>query len=772
MGEAMKTLLSLSFSGAILFLIVFSVVRFGRSRLSRRWQYYIWLLVVLRFLVPFTFTHTLTGYLFRGAEMMAEQSAQTERKENDRQNPTAEPNDGESQSASDYGTEDGESGETKPAGMTESGGTTSAGDMTDNGGKQDRAADSLTESTGQESAAKETSVSGGRPGPSFWLAAIWAIGAFGLLVHKITVYRSYMRFLKAGNKEVSELATLNLLAEEAERLGIRRTIELYRNPAVTSPVMAGAFRPRIVIPDRAITEKELICIFAHELVHLKYCDLFYKWLVQITICIHWFNPFVWLLGKEVNKRCELACDEKVIGALDNTARKDYGDTLLSFLERGGTYPNPTAAITLTEGAEQLIERLGAIMDYRKKSKLVIILTTALTVALCFFFSGIGAYAGQRDVEKETTGTEREGRETETTGTEREERKAETAWEDDEYSILYDEDANTYYILVDGAAIEDRPSGVASGWEAFAIVLVRKSGYAAFTFGYPFMKPQFLEELESQCMEAVDNGWISEAEAELVRKAAVSIAVDEGILEEEDYLYTDDIKIREIAEEERENLSQEDAEHTERRYSYYQRAQYEEPYLIEFGWNLAEEDAQFYAHTELLLKDRSRMTVYFAKEAEEWMEDAAAMEAAAGLLEEMKQTARSRFGMEMERPFIVRMIELPPDEIEEFARRAFESKNIADFSAVLEQLPEEEKKEYCEKSYENDAIDFFSILIAVVDVDYVKDFVEKSYDRNEMDYFVLSAGCLPEAARKALMKRALQENREDFYYMLKNMAGKE
>ena len=304
------------------------------------------------------------------------------------------------------------------------------------------------------------------------------------------------------------------------------------------------------------------------------------------------------------------------------------------------------------------------------------------------------------------------------------------------------------------------------------MLVRKSGYAAFTFGYPFMKPQFLEELESQCMEAVDNGWISEAEAELVRKAAVSIAVDEGILEEEDYLYTDDIKIREIAEEERENLSQEDAEHTERRYSYYQRAQYEEPYLIEFGWNLAEEDAQFYAHTELLLKDRSRMTVYFAKEAEEWMEDAAAMEAAAGLLEEMKQTARSRFGMEMERPFIVRMIELPPDEIEEFARRAFESKNIADFSAVLEQLPEEEKKEYCEKSYENDAIDFFSILIAVVDVDYVKDFVEKSYDRNEMDYFVLSAGCLPEAARKALMKRALQENREDFYYMLKNMAGKE
>ncbi len=71
-------------------------------------------------------------------------------------------------------------------------------------------------------------------------------------------------------------------------------------------------------------------IFVHELIHYKQRDMFYKWLIQIVVCAHWFNPFVYLLEKEVNKSCELSCDEKVISVLDDKARREYGDTLISF----------------------------------------------------------------------------------------------------------------------------------------------------------------------------------------------------------------------------------------------------------------------------------------------------------------------------------------------------------------------------------------------------------------------------------------------------------
>ena len=56
--------------------------------------------------------------------------------------------------------------------------------------------------------------------------------------------------------------------------------------------------------------------------------MFYKWLVQFTICLHWFNPLVYLMGREVNNACEFSCDEAVIKNLDNDGIKAYGNTLL------------------------------------------------------------------------------------------------------------------------------------------------------------------------------------------------------------------------------------------------------------------------------------------------------------------------------------------------------------------------------------------------------------------------------------------------------------
>ena len=316
--EFMKMLLSLSFSGTCLFLLVMMIVRLARNRLSRRWQYYIWLLVVLRFLVPVTFPNTVTGQLFQNVEQaVAGRHA--------------------ADSAAGGGAEDIEEIAASKA-WSEEGQEDTADKIKNGEGQPDKAEGGgpavLSEPVRLQeelTVTFEEDASSGIPGGFLlWLFVIWAVGAFGLLMRKITVYQSYMRFLKSGNVEVSDPAMLNLLAEAEEALGIGRTIELYRNPMIASPIMTGFFRPGIVMPDKKMTDKELNCVFTHELVHFKYRDMFYKWLVQVTICVHWFNPFVWLLGKEVNRRCELSCDEKVVGALSAQARKDYGDTLLSF----------------------------------------------------------------------------------------------------------------------------------------------------------------------------------------------------------------------------------------------------------------------------------------------------------------------------------------------------------------------------------------------------------------------------------------------------------
>ncbi len=197
---------------------------------------------------------------------------------------------------------------------------------------------------------------------------IWSVFALVLFVRKITIYQGFIQYIKAGSTEVSDIKTLNLLSDCEEKLNIKTRVELSRNPLIASPIMIGFFRARIVLPACELDDKELSYIFVHELIHYKQRDMFYKWLIQIVVCAHWFNPFVYLLEKEVNKSCELSCDEKVISILDDKARREYGDTLISFLQSNNLYKSSLASVTLTEGAEQLKERLGAIMKFKKNQK--------------------------------------------------------------------------------------------------------------------------------------------------------------------------------------------------------------------------------------------------------------------------------------------------------------------------------------------------------------------------------------------------------------------
>lgn len=59
------------------------------------------------------------------------------------------------------------------------------------------------------------------------------------------------------------------------------------------------------------------------------------------------------MNREVNRVCELSCDEAVIKSLDEGGRRAYGDTLLNAVEIGGNYKNSLATVTLNESTELL-----------------------------------------------------------------------------------------------------------------------------------------------------------------------------------------------------------------------------------------------------------------------------------------------------------------------------------------------------------------------------------------------------------------------------------
>ena len=419
MNEFIKILLSLSVSGALLLLLILGLKPLYKNKFSKRWQYYIWIVVALRFLLPFTPDTTIIGSLFEKFDTTAITN----------EIPT----------------------------------TPNVPVPADTGNSKAEPIQTNREIT---TAAMREPVN-----KYVCLFFIWSALALVLFVRKVTVYQGFIQYIKAGNKEVSDIKILNLLSDCEEKLNIKTRVELSCNPLIASPMLIGFFRPRIILPAHEWEDKELSYIFVHELIHYKQRDMFYKWLIQIVVCVHWFNPFVYLLEKEVNKSCELSCDEKVISVLDDKARREYGDTLISFLKSNNLYKSSLASVTLTEGAEQLKERLGAIMKFREKSKVIIAITTIFTVAACVCFFVTGAYAAPSVA------------------------NGMKPWVNSEILNEILTEDGVYYIFCDGAGEDDKPlASVSAGNIMF--VLVRKDSYTSVG---PFDNMETLmEDVTEQC----------------------------------------------------------------------------------------------------------------------------------------------------------------------------------------------------------------------------------------------------------------------------------
>lgn len=395
--QIFKTVLSMSLSGAVLIGVLLSVVRLLKGRLGRQWQYYIWLIVVLRLLLPFGPETSLLGRAYQIADRMMTQAIEgTQETGLSGQDSVRDTAQSVGQNAG-TGTDRGDGQYTQ-----QSGGQGAAREELDIAGeKAEESATETVAAVGLPQAAAEADHGDMRlkrghilpeaaafAGKYLWV--IWLAVAFGMLIRKISMYQGYMKYVKAGAAEVCDIALLDRLAATADQLGVSRTVELCVNPLVASPMLVGYFHPCVVLPRADVPEKEFCWIAMHELTHYKRRDILYKWLVQVTVCLHWFNPLVHWMSREIDRACEFACDEAVVGKMGYDHAADYGETLLNAMAAGGIYREPFATVTMSANKELLRERLGAIMNCKKRKKAMGIIAAGLTVcvALGAFFIGV------------------------------------------------------------------------------------------------------------------------------------------------------------------------------------------------------------------------------------------------------------------------------------------------------------------------------------------------------------------------------------------------
>lgn len=345
MEQVFRVVLSLSVSGSLVGFLILLLRPVTRRFFAKRWTYYLWLLLLVRLLVPIHGDVNLAGWLSEismGIENRQDNVTAIDQAENAANGKST----GKAQAESD-------TVNIENAAQNETGTVVSVG-------RQER---------------------NWKAGIFKIASVIWIFGLFLTVMYRLYTYRKFTREIFAGCVPVTDQRVWNKSGEIRMRLGIGRKIPLYESAAVGSPMLIGLKKPYIVLPSKLLAEmagreNAIGLILHHELVHYKKKDIWYKWLFQAALCIHWFNPFLHVFNRKFHADCELACDEAVMTLLTEEGRKIYGNVLLDAAEN--IFPNyeNVPAMTLLEEKRTLKERLYGIAQYHK---------TGILTGLCAMF---------------------------------------------------------------------------------------------------------------------------------------------------------------------------------------------------------------------------------------------------------------------------------------------------------------------------------------------------------------------------------------------------
>lgn len=344
MENLFLNILSLSLSGTIFGLVLLLIHPMTRKCFSKKWNYYIWMLLVLRLLLP-------VGFGINSFDLSA---------------PVRE-----SESVEDSG-----AFKTKNSGMeTDENEEINKGVLQWNKGESAAADEQI--SPGQQKAAaglinyRILSGSG----------IIWLWGMIIALGIKLINYSRLIKKIRKNSRPITDREITSVAEILAIKLEIGGKIRIYENPQISGPMTIGLFRPRIILPDTEMRKEEISLILHHEMIHIKRKDIWYKWLYQMLLCIHWFNPLLYVIGNRISVDCELSCDEQVVKQLTEQGKRIYGNILLDAAQRNLNLGKSAFSTTFTEGSKTLKERLTGIMQYQKQSGKKLFLSICLLMGL-------------------------------------------------------------------------------------------------------------------------------------------------------------------------------------------------------------------------------------------------------------------------------------------------------------------------------------------------------------------------------------------------------
>lgn len=164
------------------------------------------------------------------------------------------------------------------------------------------------------------------------LLLVWAVGSILLFAQFLIRYHRGKRDIDRLPKQENQV--LQEILDELQRRNKRRIpIQVLCCSGLSTPCGIGLLRRQILLPSQEYTEEELFHILRHELQHFQTHDLLVKWMIRVFQCLFWWNPLVYLLGKDMDQVLEIKCDLSVVKNYSRQETLAYMRTIKNQLEQ-------------------------------------------------------------------------------------------------------------------------------------------------------------------------------------------------------------------------------------------------------------------------------------------------------------------------------------------------------------------------------------------------------------------------------------------------------
>ena len=249
--------------------------------------------------------------------------------------------------------------------------------------------------SGQE-ASMPSSITNAANAVSTW-TIVWAAGVLVCAVFFSLAYwkcwKEFQTSLPVGNN-----FTENWLSVHQQR----RRISIRQSDRFSAPLTYGVLHPVILMPISTKWENtdSLAYVLAHEYVHIRRFDSIRKLVLIVVLCVHWFNPLVWVMYILANRDIELSCDEAVVRFFGENTKAAYARALISMEEtRSGLTP-----LCSSFSKNAIEERITAIMKIKKTTVFSLILAGFIVAGIATAFA-TSANAQQAESVGQGSGTE-------------------------------------------------------------------------------------------------------------------------------------------------------------------------------------------------------------------------------------------------------------------------------------------------------------------------------------------------------------------------------